>query len=313
MSKKFRGTLCGILAAICYGTNPLGALFLYQENVNTDTVLIHRFGLAAVLIGLLMLIKRESFKVSRKELGILASLGLLFAVSAMTLYSSFHYMDAGVASTLLFVYPIMVAIIMWLFFREKASVTTVLSIALAFWGISLLYKTDSGATLSTVGIILVMASSLTYAIYIVIVNRASLQLSSLKMTFYVLLFCIVGIAIHSFFSPETHLHTLPSARSWMFALMLAIVPTVLSLTLMTLSIRDIGSTPSAIMGALEPLTAVVIGITVFGEAFTGRLAIGIVLILLGVMLIIVGDPFHKIKVLQRKHRIDQVRSIKTWK
>lgn len=308
--RKFRGTLCGILAAICYGTNPLGALFLYQDHVNTNTVLTHRFSLAALLIGSVMLLQKESFRITRHELGILASLGILFAVSSMTLYSSFLYMDAGIASTLLFVYPIMVAIIMWLFFKEKASVGTFLSTALAFTGIALLYKTGQGSTLSTFGIMLVMLSSLSYAVYIVIINRSSINLPPMKMTFYVLLFCSSCIFIHSFFSSDTHIHALPTIRSWGFALMLAIVPTFLSLTLMTVSIRNIGSTPFAIMGALEPLTAVVIGVTVFAEDFTGRMCAGIILILLGVTLIIVGNPYIYAKKISRARRIQKKRTDK---
>ena len=111
---------------------------------------------------------------------------------------------------------------------------------------------------------------------------------SIKLTFYVLLFCVSCIIIHSFLKPETHLMLLTTPRQYGFALMLAIVPSIMALMLLTVSIRDIGSTPSAILGALEPLTAVMIGIFVFKEAFTLRLAGGIVLILSGVMLIILG-------------------------
>ena len=50
--------------------------------------------------------------------------------------------------------------------------------------------------------------------------------------------------------------------------MLALIPTVVSLVLMTVAVHAIGSTPTAVMGALEPLTAVVIGVTIFGELFT---------------------------------------------
>lgn len=288
MSKTFSGTLCGIIAAICYGTNPLGALFLYRDGVNTNTVLTCRFGLAAVIIAVIMTVRRESFRIKRKELLVLAILGLLFAASSMSLYYSFKFIDAGVASTLLFVYPIMVAVIMSIFFKEKISIVTVLSIALAFSGIMMLYNTGAGVTLNATGVLLVMISSLTYALYIIIVNRSQIAMSPFKMTFYVLLFCIAGIVLHSFLSPDTHIHALPTPRSWLFALMLAIVPTFLSLVLMTISIRNIGSTPSAIMGALEPLTAVFIGITVFGEPLTLRLVCGILLILSGVLLIIAG-------------------------
>ena len=94
-------------------------------------------------------------------------------------------MDAGIASTILFVYPVLVAVIMAVFFKEKVSVITAVSIALAFVGISLLYKGEGGKTLSLIGVLLVFISSLTYAIYIIGVNRSSLKdMPTAKLTFY---------------------------------------------------------------------------------------------------------------------------------
>ena len=288
MNSKVKGTISGVVAAICYGTNPLGAKFLYADGINTNTVLAHRFGIAMIILCIIMLIKKTSFKITKREFGILASLGILFAASSMTLYSSFLHMDAGIASTLLFVYPMMVALIMTICFKEKLTWVTVSSILLAFAGIFMLNGANGKGTLNAIGVILVMLSSLTYAIYIVIINRTQIKMSSIKLTFYVLLVCVSCIIIHSFFKPETHLMLLTTPRQYGFALMLAVVPSIMALVLMTISIRDIGSTPSAILGALEPLTAVMIGIFVFKEAFTLRLAGGIVLILSGVMLIILG-------------------------
>lgn len=288
MNSKVKGVIAGVVAAVCYGTNPLGAKFLYADGINTNTVLAHRFGIAMIILGIIMIVKKMSFKVTKREFGILASLGALFAVSSMTLYYSFLHMDAGIASTLLFVYPMMVALIMTLFFKEKLTWVTVTSILLAFAGIFMLNGANGEGTLNAIGVILVMMSSLTYAVYIVIINRTQIKLPSIKMTFYVLLTCVSCIIIHSFFKPETHLMLLTTPRQYGFALMLAVVPSIMALVLLTVSIRHIGSTPSAILGALEPLTAVMIGIFVFKEAFTLRLAGGIVLILSGVLLIILG-------------------------
>lgn len=288
MNSKVKGVIAGVVAAVCYGTNPLGAKFLYADGINTNTVLAHRFGIAMIILGIIMIVKKMSFKVTKREFGILASLGALFAVSSMTLYYSFLHMDAGIASTLLFVYPMMVALIMTLFFKEKLTWVTVTSILLAFAGIFMLNGANGEGTLNAIGVILVMVSSLTYAVYIVIINRTQIKLPSIKMTFYVLLTCVSCIIIHSFFKPETHLMLLTTPRQYGFALMLAVVPSIMALVLLTVSIRHIGSTPSAILGALEPLTAVMIGIFVFKETFTLRLAGGIVLILSGVLLIILG-------------------------
>lgn len=309
MQLKHKGIICGILAAVCYGTNPFGALPLYEEGVNTSSVLFYRFSMAVLMLFVMLLVERKSFAVSRKELKVLGSLGLLFAASSITYYQSFRFMDAGIASTILFVYPVMVAVIMAAFFHEKVTLSTVTAILLALVGIGLLYKGDSNISLSTMGVVLVMVSSLTYAVYIVIVNQSSILMSSLKLTFYVLLICMFSLLIYSFTSPDLYLQLPPTPRAWFFACWLGLVPTILSLVLMTIAVHEVGATPTAIMGALEPLTAVAIGVMIFGESLTVRLAVGIILILSAVLLIVLGKNFHLRTITQAISAIVR----KTWR
>ena len=290
MNLKLKGTLCGIGAAVSYGMNPLGASPLYADGINTNSVLLYRYGLAAVILAVFMLVKRMPFGVTLKDLCVLAPLGVLFSLSSLTLFGSFHYMDAGIACTLLFVYPVMVAVMMALFFKEKVTVITVFSIVMSLCGIGLLYRGGDGTVLSLTGVSLVMVSSLTYAVYIIIVNKSPLRLSSVKLTFYVLLFCLLTIVANSFIGGDgNRLQLLVTGRTWFYTSVLAVFPTVISLLLMTVSVHEIGSTPTAVLGALEPLTAVVLGVTLFGEQFTPRLAVGIIMILSAVMLIVTGN------------------------
>lgn len=311
MQSKLKGYLCGIGAAVCYGTNPLGALYLYEDNINANSVLFYRFALAVVMLGMLMMAQGKSLLVSMKELVLLAVLGVVFSTSSITLYFSFCFMDAGIASTLLFVYPVMVAVIMAVLFKEKLSAAAIFAIVLALTGIALLYEGDGGATLSTLGVLLVMLSSLSYAIYIVVVNKSPLRISSLKLTFYVLFFGMLTILANSFIT-GLHVQMLTTPRMWMCALMLALLPTVFSLVLMVISVHEIGSTPTAVMGALEPLTAVVIGVMVFGEQLTLRLSVGIVLILVAVIIIVAGKSFFPARVFHVVSYLGRVIS-KTWR
>ena len=196
-------------------------------------------------------------------------------------------MDAGIASTILFVYPVLVAIIMAVCFKEKVSVITALSIALAFLGISLLYKGEGGKTLSLVGVLLVFASSLTYAVYIIGVNRSSLKdMPTSKLTFYALLFGLSVFVVRLKFCTQLDIITTPAL--WVNPIALALFPTVISLIAMTKSIHYIGSTPAAILGALEPITALFFGLQVVGERLTPRIILGIILVLTAVTLIIIG-------------------------
>jgi len=283
-NRKTIGILAGIAAAVCYGTNPLGALKLYGEGMQTNSVLFYRFGLAWIIIAIVMLFRKESLKVTWREFKALTGLGLLFIISSLTLYLSFHLMAAGVASTILFTYPVMTAVIMAVFFHERITWTTVLSLALSGAGVTLLYWSDSAGTLSTLGVVLVLASALSYALYIILVNRSNLQMSSFKINFYVLMYCTLGMVVYSLIAGLPL--TLPqTATSWFYVGWLAIVPAIFALVLMVYAAKYVGSTTTAILGALEPLTAVLIGILVFNEPFTLNLAIGIVLILSAVVII----------------------------
>lgn len=285
MNKTVKGFAAGILAAVFYGTNPLGALPLYADGINSSSVLFYRYGLATVMFALWMVAEGESFRIKWGHAIKFAVLGTIFALSSITLYMSFHYIAAGVASTILFSYPIMTAVLMVLLFHERLTWVTSLAIALAVGGIVLLYRGDGGVNLNATGLMLVLVSSLTYAIYIVSVNQFDSGMSSLKFTFWIVLFGFVAVFVMSLFIGEP-IQLLHGWKEWGFGVLLALLPTVGSLFFMTIAIKNVGSTPSAIMGALEPVTAVVISCTLFHEAFTLRLAIGIALILSAVILII---------------------------
>ena len=303
----FKGFAYGAIAAASYGLNPLFALPLYADGMGADSVLFYRYAFGLVMLGVMMLVQKQSFALRRCEVLPLVIMGLLFSFSSLTLFLSYNYMDAGIASTILFVYPVLVAILMAVFFKEKVSPITMISIALAFTGISLLYQGEGWQTLSLTGVTLVFISSLTYALYIIGVNRSVLKdMPIAKLTFYVLLFGLSVYVIRLKFC--TQLDVVSQPVLWINPVCLALFPTVISLVAMTKSIHYIGSTPAAILGALEPLTAICCGVLVFGERLTPRIILGIVLILIAVTLIILGKSLIRqlqVRVIHRNHHFPQ--------
>lgn len=298
MSSTCKGVLFGVIAAVSYGTNPLFSLSLYELGMTPDSVLFYRYGLGSVLLGVILLLKGESLKIKRNEILPLFLFGIVFGVSSLCLFKSFLYMDAGIASTILFIYPVMVAIIMAVFFRERGSFLTYGCILLALVGITLLYKGDGQTPLNTTGMILVGLSAFLYAVYIVIVDHSPVRnMSPGKMTFWIILFgSLVFIASTGFF---TRLQPIPSAFAGQLNIFgVALVPTVISILFINISIKHIGATYAAIIGALEPVTALLIGILVFHETFTFRIALGASLILVAVTLVVSGKSIpaglHKI-------------------
>ena len=287
MNAKAKGYILGSIAAASYGMNPLFALPLYKAGMDPDSVLFFRYLFAIPLLGIMIKARGRSFKIQRKETFPLIIMGLLVALSSLTLFLSYNYMAAGIASTLLFVYPIMVALIMAMVFKEKLALQTIVCMLLALGGIGLLYKSEDGSTLSLIGTLLVFASSLSYAIYIVGINQTSLKnVATLKVTFYVLLFGLSLFVARLLYSGV--LNTPDQWYLWANLLALAVFPTAISFLCTTGAIQYIGSTPTAILGALEPVTAIFFGMAVFGESLTVRESFGLVMIIVAVTFVIAG-------------------------
>ena len=160
MSNSFKGYTLGILAAVSYGTNPLFALPLLNAGINASSVLFIRYLLAIPMLATMMVIRGRGFGLKRGQWFPLVSLGLLMAASSLLLYVSYIYTGAAIASTLLFVYPIMVTVIMAIFFRERVSIITITGIVLAMAGILLLYHGGGKVRLSLVGLLMVVGLSL---------------------------------------------------------------------------------------------------------------------------------------------------------
>lgn len=291
MNTTVKGYAYGTIAAASYGLNPLFTLPLYKAGLTPDSVLFYRYGLAVVMLGILMKLQKQSFALRRKEVLPLFVMGMLMAFSSLALFISYNYMAAGIASTILFIYPVLVAVIMAVFFKEKLSMITILSIALAFSGILLLYKGD-GETLSFTGTMFVLISSLTYALYIIGVNRSVLRdMPTSKLTFYALLFGASVFFVRLKFGVS--LSPIHEPLLWLNPIALALFPTIISLVTMAKAVHYVGSTPTAILGALEPITALFFGVMIFGEPLTPRIVLGIILVLWAVTLIIVGKSLVK--------------------
>lgn len=288
-----KGMLSGMVTAISYGANPLFAVPMIAAGLGINSILFYRYAFAALLYGaFLVCVKRHSLRISLREFAALLFLALLFSLSSITLFSSFQYIDVGISCTLLFLYPSLVALISCLFFGEKLTARVLLAILVSTGGVVLLSKGDPSAPLDTHGIMLVLASALLYALYIVGVRQLSVlrHTPNDKLNFYVMLLGLAVYVVNLRFCTE--LQPLSGAFLWGCALLLALIPTILSLETLTIAIKLIGPTKAAILGALEPLTAIIIGVGLFGERLTTGIVIGFLLIVSGVLLIVTRSRAH---------------------
>ena len=279
---NLKGYLFAAIAAASYGTNPIFAIPLYREGISVTSVLFMRYAMAVAIMFFATMIKSpKAFVIKPKYVGLLAFMGILMVLSSIALFESYKYLSAGIASTLLFFYPVMVAVIMAIFYKERLTKKSWACLITAFLGVVILSKNDDGGFISLLGLTLVMLSSLSYAIYLVYINRGPMKkINTSTITFYVILggflvmipYCLLdgGLML-----PKT-------TPAWINAIGLGFFPTVISLIFTSRAIAMIGSTETAIFGALEPLTAVILGILILGETLTITPAIGMILIFVSV-------------------------------
>ncbi|MDE7419939.1 MAG: DMT family transporter [Muribaculaceae bacterium] len=297
---KLKGYSLAAIAAAAYGTNPAFAVPLYGHGMNPVSVLLFRYLMGLPILAAIMALRGKSFSLRKDEIVPTMILGVLMALSSLTLFESYNYMNSGVASTLLFVYPVMVAIMMIMFFHEKFSVSTVICLLVMGGGLILLMKPQGDDSLSMFGILLVMISALTYALYIVMVNvsKSVKNIPTTKLLFYVLGWGSIVYVVMIAFGSEL---TIPEENwGWLNLFALAIIPTVLSLGCTTRAIQLIGSTPTAILGALEPVSAVVLSVLVLGQPITVQDIIGGLLIVVATTIVICAGPVDKAILRMRK-------------
>ena len=285
--RRVIGLLAGFVAGVSYGTNPLFAKPLLESGVPVLVMLFFRYGISFLLLAGWMLVKKEPFRVKGRELVSLAILGLLFACSSLFLFFSYEFIPSGLATTLVYLYPVFVALIM-VFLRFYPSWQTWISIIATFGGILLLSSPSAGASIKLPGIFLAVASALSYAFYLVIVNRSKRirDVSEHTLTLYALLTGTLLFALMRTMQGGNLLEGVNAPADWGHLLGLAIVPTMLSMLTLALSSRYIGPTKTSILGVFEPLTAILIGTILFGESLTLKMVAGILVCVAAVMFMI---------------------------
>ena len=282
---KFNGFLYGLLSSASFGLIPLFTIPAMREGMHFESILLYRFLFACLALGCILLLDKQSFRISRKEIPSLSLLAFLYLMSAVFLFWGYKFMASGVATTIHFMYPVLTTLIMMIFFREKKSAWRFFAIALAVVGVPCLSYGDSSGGITAIGLFIVLLSALGYALYLVTVSQLKIgQMKGLRLTFYVFLFgtlfLLVGIGA------TTGIQAIPDWHTGGNLLLLALIPTVISNLALVQAVKSIGSTLTSVLGAMEPVTAVCVGIFMFGEPFTRSIGIGILLIISAVIVII---------------------------
>lgn len=281
------GYPAGIITGITYGLNPLFAMPLMNKGVAIGSILFFRYLFAVLILGGFLLLRKQSFKVSFKQAGILLVLGLLYTSSSLFLFEAYKYIASGLATTLIFLYPVLVAIIM-VFLKTVPSWPVWLAIAATFGGVILMTQGEAGETLNPTGIFLSLGSALVYAFFIVIINRSKsiASIPNTLLTFYALSTGVFVFLIKVILSGTPILSGISATSDWLNLIGLAILPTIISTATLAVATRNIGATKASVLGVFEPITAILVGTLMFGEPLTFNIILGISIAIISVTFMI---------------------------
>ena len=270
------GYPAGIITGITYGLNPLFAVPLMNNGAAIESILFFRYSFAVVLLGAFLMLTKQSFKITAKQAGVLLALGLLYTSSSILLFEAYNYIASGLATTLIFLYPVLVAIIM-VFLRVVPSWPVWLAIAATFGGVIIMTQGNGGESINPIGVTLSLGSAFVYAMFIVIINRnnAIATVSNTLLTFYSLAVGAIVFWGKISFSDTAITTGITTSNDWLNLIGLALLPTIVSTATLAIATRNIGATKASVLGVFEPITAILIGTLMFGEPLTMNIIAGI--------------------------------------
>lgn len=292
--KKRRITHDGIfyaaISSISFGFSPLFSLGLIAVGLTNFDVLSYRWMVAAIVLVIYAFCKRKTLKIlSFDEAWKIALLSALRAITSITLLIGYANIASGVASTINFMYPVIVTMTMMIFFGEDKSWINVGAIALSIFGV---YLMSSGEGLKVIGgntelgLACSLISAISFAAYYVVMKQVKAdKIEVVKFTTWVMLlsaiyFIIAGITVNGKITLVT------DGKSWLYILGLGLWATMVSNFTGVKAVRRIGPTLTSILGALQPLTAVILGAIFLDEHLGVKAIAGIVLIMTAVIIIV---------------------------
>ncbi|MDD5784785.1 DMT family transporter [Prevotella sp. P2-180] len=286
MDKQTLGLINGIISGISFGLIPLFSIPVIAAGMGNVSILVYRFFFGSLAMLGMLLLKKTDLRVSLSELCRIAILSLFYIGTALATLECYHYLSSGIATALVYTDPIWCAIIGLIFLGDRFSLKLTSSCLFATLGVMMMTGvfTEDG-TFSALGLFWGLLSGLSYALYLIFVPRLRLKrIPSLKLTFYVFFIGMLILAAYAILK-EGNIEIVTNPTCWTNLILLGLIPTALSNICVTMSLRLVDSTIVAILGAFEPLTAMVIGIVILGDSWSIMSLGGTFLILLAVAML----------------------------
>lgn len=285
---RIKGIVYACISAATFGMIPLFVNTSIQDGINNDTILVYRYTIAAAVYGIYLLFRHTDFSIPRGTLKELLWAGVGgYGITAFFLFLSYHYMPTGIATSIHYLYPVVVALFMSLFYKERLSLLVKCGITLAIVGVAFLSWTEG--KVEWLGLVFVVLSTITYGTYIVALNRPRLKaMNPDVLTFWVLTFSALFYLLMA--GGRGTLEWVTTPRFLTDVTLLAVLSTIVSARLLVSAVKMIGSVTSSVLGTLEPITAIIIGIFYFHEQFRFWNVLGFMMVICAVLVVIVYMP-----------------------
>ena len=298
MNSQLRGVVNGIISGVSFGMIPLFSIPVIAAGMDNVSILVYRFLFGSAAMLAILLLRKTNMRVSLSELLRIVLLAFFYITTALATLECYKYLSSGIATALVYTDPIWCALIGLAFLGDKFSIKLTSSILLASLGVMMMTGVFSGdGTFSMIGLLLGLASGLAYGIYLILVPRLKVKhIASLKLTFYVF---FTGMWLLIAYSLMTNggVEEVPDSSCWLDLALLGLIPTAISNICVTVSLKLIDSTIVAILGAFEPLTAMVVGVVILGEPLGFIGVVGGMLILVAVAILTINP--QKLKFIRK--------------
>ena len=293
-SKKRRITINGIFYAVIssmsFGFSPLFSLALITVGLTDFDILSYRWLIAGLVLLIYALCKKKSLRLnSFDEAWKIILLSALRALTSVTLLIGYVNISSGIAATINFMYPVIVTLSMVLFFGEKRSLVDYMAIVASIFGVYLLASGDSivahdGNT--KLGLACSLISAFSFAAYYIVMKQVKAdKIEVVKFTTWVMMLSATYFIVCALIF-NGKLTIVTDAKSWLNILGLGLWATMVSNITGVKGIRRIGPTMTSVLGAVQPVTAVILGVLFLGEHLYMRSLIGIIIILTAVCIIV---------------------------
>ena len=277
-----RGMVFSAASAVLFGVTPAVASRIYSMGGNAVTLTFYRNLMAVPVLLALLGLEGVSLRLTRREAGLLLLMGASFRVTTtLMLYQSYLYIPTGMATTLHFLYPALTALLCRARFRERLGPWKLFALGLS--GLGALCLLELGAGTDPRGVLLASSSALTYACYLIGLDKTALRdMHPHKAACYMGLLNAAAMLAVSLPTHQLRLALPPAALGLSF--LLAVSTSFLAVSLLQWGIRLLGASSAALFSMLEPITSVAVGCLALAESVSRRSLLGCALILAGVAL-----------------------------